>query len=75
MDGINLIESGFCAFSLLPHGCILFELYGQPLLFIHQLGDAFLIYTVCIVGRYRFEHFLKLGVDFGNSDLMLYHKS
>ena len=29
--GENLIESGFCAFSLLPHGCILFELYGQPL--------------------------------------------
>ena len=37
--------------------------------FIHQLGDAFLIYTVCIVGRYRFEQFLKLGVDFGNAYL------
>ena len=41
----------------------------KPLLFIHQLGDAFLIYTVCIVGRYRFEQFLKLGVDFGNAYL------
>ena len=67
--GINLIESGFCTFSFLAHGCILFELYGQSLLFIHQLGDAFLIYTVCIVGRYRFEQFLKLGVDFGNAYL------
>lgn len=67
--GINLIESGFCAFSLLPHGCILFELHGQSLLFIHQLGDAFLIDAVCIVSGYRFEHFLKLSVDFGNSDL------
>lgn len=71
--GENFIESGFCAFSLLPHGYILFELYGQSLLFIHKLGDAFLIYTVCIVGRYRLEHFLKLGGDFGNAYLNLSH--
>ena len=34
--GENLIESRFGTFSFLTHGSILFELYGQPLLFVHH---------------------------------------
>ena len=63
-DSADLIKSGFGTFPLLTHGCILFELCCQSLLFAHQLTDVFFIDVIGIIDGYRLQYFLKFGFDF-----------